>query len=54
MLAGRNVQALKEMAAEVKLIGAEPLPFGLDLSIKGSAETLIKGTLNASEGSMPF
>jgi 3-oxoacyl-[acyl-carrier protein] reductase len=45
-LAGRNAKALKEVAAEVKSIGAEPLAFGLDLSTKESAETLIKGTLD--------
>jgi 3-oxoacyl-[acyl-carrier protein] reductase len=45
-LAGRNAKALKEVAAEVKLSGAEPLAFGLDLSTKESAEALIKGTLD--------
>src|ERR1700722_5123249 len=45
-LAGRNAKALEEVAAEVKSIGAEPLAFGLDLSTKESAETLIKGTLD--------
>jgi 3-oxoacyl-[acyl-carrier protein] reductase len=45
-LAGRNAEALKEVAAEVKSSGAEPLAFGLDLSTKESAETLIKGTLD--------
>jgi 3-oxoacyl-[acyl-carrier protein] reductase len=45
-LAGRNAKALKEVAAEVKSSGAEPLAFGLDLSTKESAETLIKGTLD--------
>jgi 3-oxoacyl-[acyl-carrier protein] reductase len=45
-LAGRNEKALKEVAGEVKSIGAEPLEFGLDLSMKESAETLIKGTLD--------
>jgi 3-oxoacyl-[acyl-carrier protein] reductase len=45
-LAGRNVEALEEVAAEVKSSGAEPLAFGLDLSTKESAETLIKGTLD--------
>jgi 3-oxoacyl-[acyl-carrier protein] reductase len=46
VLAGRNAKALKEVAAEVKSSGAEPLAFGLDLSTKESAETLIKGTLD--------
>jgi 3-oxoacyl-[acyl-carrier protein] reductase len=45
-LAGRNAEALKEVAAEVKSSGAESLAFGLDLSTKESAETLIKGTLD--------
>src|SRR6202046_5698515 len=45
-LAGRNAKALKEVAAEVKSSGAEPLAFGLDLSTKESAENLIKGTLD--------
>ena len=45
-LAGRNAKALEEVAAEVKSSGAEPLAFGLDLSTKESAETLIKGTLD--------
>ena len=45
-LTGRNAKALKEVAAEVKSSGAEPLAFGLDLSTKESAETLIKGTLD--------
>jgi 3-oxoacyl-[acyl-carrier protein] reductase len=46
VLAGRNAKALKEVAAEVKSSGAEPLAFGLDLSTKESAEILIKGTLD--------
>jgi 3-oxoacyl-[acyl-carrier protein] reductase len=46
VLAGRNAKALKEVAAEVKSSGTEPLTFGLDLSTKESAETLIKGTLD--------
>jgi 3-oxoacyl-[acyl-carrier protein] reductase len=45
-LAGRNAEALKEVSAEVKSSGAEPLAFVLDLSTKESAETLIKGTLD--------
>src|ERR1700735_1248831 len=45
-LAGRNGKALKEVAAEVQSIGAEPLEFCLDLSTKESAENLIKGTLD--------
>jgi NAD(P)-dependent dehydrogenase (short-subunit alcohol dehydrogenase family) len=46
VLAARNGEALKEVAAEVKSSGAEPLAFGLDLSMRESAETLIKGTLD--------
>jgi NAD(P)-dependent dehydrogenase (short-subunit alcohol dehydrogenase family) len=46
VLAARNGEALKEVAAEVKSSGADPLAFALDLSIRDSAETLIKGTLD--------
>src|SRR5271157_6179136 len=46
VLAARNGEPLKEVAAEVKSNGADPLPFALDLSIRESAETLIKGTLD--------
>jgi 3-oxoacyl-[acyl-carrier protein] reductase len=46
VLAARNDRALEEVAAEVKSSGAEPLAFALDLSIRESAETLIKGTLD--------
>jgi 3-oxoacyl-[acyl-carrier protein] reductase len=46
VLAARNGEALKEVAAEVKSSGADPLAFALDLSIRESAETLIKGTLD--------
>jgi 3-oxoacyl-[acyl-carrier protein] reductase len=46
VLAARNGEALKEVAAEVKSSGAEPLTFGLDLSSRESAEALIKGTLD--------
>jgi 3-oxoacyl-[acyl-carrier protein] reductase len=46
VLAARNGQALKEVAAEVKSSGADPLAFALDLSVRESAETLIKGTLD--------
>jgi 3-oxoacyl-[acyl-carrier protein] reductase len=45
-LAARNGEALKEVAAEVKSSGAEPLAFALDLSMRESAEILIKGTLD--------
>jgi NAD(P)-dependent dehydrogenase (short-subunit alcohol dehydrogenase family) len=45
-LAARNGKALREVAAEVKSTGAEPLEFALDLSRRESAETLIKGTLD--------
>jgi 3-oxoacyl-[acyl-carrier protein] reductase len=44
--AARNGEALKEVAAEVKSSGADPLAFALDLSVRESAETLIKGTLD--------
>ena len=46
VLAARNGEALKEVAAEVKSSGADPLAFALDLSTRESAETLIKGTLD--------
>jgi 3-oxoacyl-[acyl-carrier protein] reductase len=46
VLAARNGEALKEVAAEVKSSGAEPLTVGLDLSSRESAEALIKGTLD--------
>ena len=46
VLAARNGEALKEVAAEVKSSGADPLALALDLSIRASAETLIKGTLD--------
>jgi 3-oxoacyl-[acyl-carrier protein] reductase len=45
-LAARNGEALKEVAAEVKSSGAEPLEFALDLGTRESAENLIKGTLD--------
>lgn len=46
VLAARNGEALKEVAAEVKSSGADPLAFALDLSTSESAGTLIKGTLD--------
>jgi 3-oxoacyl-[acyl-carrier protein] reductase len=46
VLAARNGEALKEVAAEVKSSGVEPLTFGLDLSSRESAEALVKGTLD--------
>jgi 3-oxoacyl-[acyl-carrier protein] reductase len=46
VLAARNGEALKEVAAMVKSRGADPLTFALDLSMRESAETLIKGTLD--------
>jgi len=46
VLAARNGEALKEVAAEVQSNGADPLAFALDLSRRESAETLIKGTLD--------
>jgi 3-oxoacyl-[acyl-carrier protein] reductase len=45
-LAARNLQGLKEVAAEVKSNGADPLTFSLDLSTRKSAEILIEGTLD--------
>src|SRR4029077_421131 len=39
-------EALQEVAAEVKSSGADSLTFGLDLSIRESAEILIKGNLD--------
>jgi 3-oxoacyl-[acyl-carrier protein] reductase len=45
VLTGRNGKALKEVAAEVESSGAETLALALDLSMKESAETLTKGTL---------
>src|ERR1700754_4504589 len=46
VLAARNREALKEVAAEVKTRGADPLTFALDLSTRKSAEILIKETLD--------
>jgi NAD(P)-dependent dehydrogenase (short-subunit alcohol dehydrogenase family) len=46
VLAARNGEALQEVATEVKSSGADPLAFALDLSMRASAETLIKGTLD--------
>jgi 3-oxoacyl-[acyl-carrier protein] reductase len=46
VLAARNAEALKEVAAAVNSTGAEPLAFAMDLSRRESAETLIKGTLD--------
>jgi 3-oxoacyl-[acyl-carrier protein] reductase len=46
VLAARNREALKEVAAEVKSRGADPLTFALDLSTRKSAEILIKETLD--------
>jgi 3-oxoacyl-[acyl-carrier protein] reductase len=46
VLAARNGKVLREIAAEVKSRGADPLTFALDLSMRESAETLIKGTLD--------
>src|SRR5580704_9729044 len=45
-LAARNGEGLKEVAAEVKSSGAEPLEFALDLGTRESAENLIKGILD--------
>ncbi len=46
VLAARNREALKEVAAEVKSRGADPLTFALDLSTRKSADILIKETLD--------
>jgi 3-oxoacyl-[acyl-carrier protein] reductase len=46
VLAARNTNALKEVAATVKSAGAEPLICELDLSKIESAETLVKATLD--------
>ena len=45
VLAARNAEALKEVADAVKTAASEPLVCDLDLSKVGSAETLIKNTL---------
>jgi NAD(P)-dependent dehydrogenase (short-subunit alcohol dehydrogenase family) len=45
-LAARNEEALKEVAANVKSNGAEPLTFPLDLRKRDSAEILVKKTLD--------
>jgi 3-oxoacyl-[acyl-carrier protein] reductase len=44
-LAARNEEALREVAANVKSSGAEPLTFPLDLRKRDSAEVLVKKTL---------
>jgi 3-oxoacyl-[acyl-carrier protein] reductase len=46
VLAARDGKALQGVAEEVKSGGAEPLAFAIDLAIRESAETLIKGTLD--------
>ena len=45
VLAARNAEALREVAAEVKESGAESLSAALDLRIKESAENLVNQTL---------
>ena len=45
-LAARNEEALREVAANVKSNGAEPLTFPLDLRKRDSAEILVKKTLD--------
>ena len=45
-LAARNEEALREVAANVKSKGAEPLRFPLDLRKRDSAEILVKKTLD--------
>ena len=44
-LAARNEEALREVAANVKSNGAEPLTFPLDLRKRDSAEILVKKTM---------
>ena len=46
VLAARNAEALREVAAEVKAGGTEPLAVALDLRAKESAEILVKKTLD--------
>jgi len=46
VLAARNEEALKEVAAEVKSAGAQPLTLAVDLRSRESAEALIKRTLD--------
>jgi 3-oxoacyl-[acyl-carrier protein] reductase len=45
-LAARNEEALREVAANVKSNGAEPLTFPLDLRKRDSAKILVKKTLD--------
>lgn len=45
VLAARNAEALREVAAEVKKIGTESLTAAVDLRTKESAENLVKQTL---------
>jgi 3-oxoacyl-[acyl-carrier protein] reductase len=45
-LAARNEEALREVAANVRSNGAEPLTFPLDLRKRDSAEILVKKTLD--------
>jgi 3-oxoacyl-[acyl-carrier protein] reductase len=45
-LAARNEEALREVAANVRSNGAEPLTFSLDLRKRDSAEILVKKTLD--------
>ena len=45
-LAARNEEALRQVAANVKSKGAEPLTFPLDLRKRDSAEILVKKTLD--------
>jgi 3-oxoacyl-[acyl-carrier protein] reductase len=45
-LAARNGEALKEVAANVRSSGADPLTFSLDLRERESAEILVKKTLD--------
>ena len=45
VLAARNAEALDEVAAEVKTMGAAAFPLGLDLGQAEAAETVINATL---------
>ena len=45
VLAARNAEALDEVAAEVKTVGAAALPLALDLGQAEAAETVINATL---------
>jgi 3-oxoacyl-[acyl-carrier protein] reductase len=46
VMTARQQAELQKTAAEVKLAGAEPLVYALDLREPASAETIVKGTLD--------